>query len=188
MRCSHCSHCYHAKKREGEGMHSEREMVDAHYRAWRGCGFCSRAGAVVPPVWGRGGLRSIALPNFGNRQLNAVRTIGKTVRGGIPWGLMCGAGGAWKVWGAHAGNRSLRQIFVRAGFGGWGYLLPLAAAGPVEPLPYMELAGRVGVACTPRHRPCTPTFPKCTPKCTPTYPRIPAHFGARSRTSKSHSP
>ena len=31
-------------------MHSEREMVDAHYRAWRGCGFCSRAGAVVLPV------------------------------------------------------------------------------------------------------------------------------------------
>ena len=35
---------------------------------------------------------------------------------------------------------------------------------------------------------CTPTFRKCTPKCTPTYPRIPAHFGARSRTSQSHFP
>ena len=31
-------------------MRSEREKGDAHYRAWRGCGFCSRAGAVVLPV------------------------------------------------------------------------------------------------------------------------------------------
>ena len=42
-------------------MHSEREMVDAHYRAWHGCGFCSRAGAVVLPVWGAWGLWRLAL-------------------------------------------------------------------------------------------------------------------------------
>ena len=36
--------------------------------------------------------------------------------------------------------------------------------------------------------PMYPHFPKGTPICTPTYPRIPAHFGARLRTSQSHFP
>ena len=100
MRCSHCSHCYHAKKREGEGMHSEREMVDAHYRAWRGCGFCSRAGAVVLPVVCLGACGVLPLC--------------------LPWGLMRRAGGAWKVWGAHAGNRPVRLFYACEGFGRGG--------------------------------------------------------------------
>lgn len=35
---------------------------------------------------------------------------------------------------------------------------------------------------------CAPTFPKEAPKCAPTCPRIPAHFGALLRTSRSHFP
>ena len=40
----------------------------------------------------------------------------------------------------------------------------------------------------PRAGECTPNFRKYTPKCTPTYPRIPAHFGARLCTSQSQFP
>ena len=38
----------------------------------------------------------------------------------LPWGLMRRAGGAWKVWGAHAGNRPVPHFFACEGFGRGG--------------------------------------------------------------------
>ena len=104
--CSHCSHC---SKRSGNALSpclcgvptvptvttqkSERGKECTQSVKWsmhiigRGVrGFsCSRAGAVVLPVVCLGACGVLPLC--------------------LPWGLMRRAGGAWKVWGAHAGNR-----------------------------------------------------------------------------------
>jgi hypothetical protein len=85
-------------------MHSEREMVDAHYRAWRGCGFCSRAGAVVLPVVCLGACGVLPLC--------------------LPWGLMRRAGGRGKF-GAHMPETDRFPKFLCARVLGGGVYVPM---------------------------------------------------------------
>ena len=82
-------------------MHSEREMVDAHYRAWRGCGFCSRAGAVVLPVVCLGACGVLPLC--------------------LPWGLMRRAGGGVESLGRTCRKPTSAPFFCVRGFWEGGY-------------------------------------------------------------------
>ena len=143
--CSHCSHC---SKRSGNALgpclcgvptvptvptqKSDRGKECTQSVKWsmhiigRGVAAVFAVGrALWCRPYGVGGLRSIALPDFGNRQLNAVRTIGKTVRGGIPWGLMCGAGGGRGKFGAHMPETDRFGFFMRARVLGGGVYVPM---------------------------------------------------------------